>query len=106
MTASRMNPERAPGTGPGGPESAQDPQPGTERGGGGRIKAQRGAQGLDPDEQAFLDLHAPREEAHFDCPGYHSGLAADGGCWPATRPAAYHHWPETITDLDLPEETL
>jgi hypothetical protein len=33
---------------------------------------------LDPDEQAFLDLRAPREEAHVDCPAPHSGLGADG----------------------------
>ncbi|MFK0182343.1 hypothetical protein ACIQVR_41035 [Streptomyces xanthochromogenes] len=59
---------------------------------------------LDPDEQAWLDLEAPDEPRHFDWPGYHSGLAADGGCWPATRPAAYRHWPDTITDLQLPEE--
>ncbi|GHB55819.1 hypothetical protein GCM10010331_49600 [Streptomyces xanthochromogenes] len=49
---------------------------------------------LDPDEQAFLDLHAPAEEAHVDCPGYHSGLGAHGAPWPATT-----------TDLNLPEET-
>ncbi|MEV8523190.1 hypothetical protein AB0451_03380 [Streptomyces sp. NPDC052000] len=61
--------------------------------------------GLDADEQAFLDLHAPREEAHVDCPGFNSGLGADGGCWPATRQAAYRQWPDQITDLMLPEET-
>ncbi|MFE4867678.1 hypothetical protein [Streptomyces sp. NPDC056682] len=61
---------------------------------------------LDPDEQAFLDLHAPRDEPrHVDCPGYHSGLGATGLPWPATRQAAYRHWPDTITDLPLPEET-
>lgn len=60
-------------------------------------------QPLDPDERAFLDLHAPVEEAHVDCPGYHSGLGAHGGPWPATRRPAYRAWPDTTTDLNLPE---
>ncbi|WP_331445834.1 hypothetical protein [Streptomyces xanthochromogenes] len=59
-------------------------------------------QPLDPDERAFLDLHAPAEGAHVDCPGYHSGLGAHGAPWPATRQPAYRGWPDT-TDLNLPE---
>lgn len=59
---------------------------------------------LDPDERAFLDLHAPAETAHVDCPGYHSGLGATGLPWPATRRPAYRDWADTITDLLLPEE--
>jgi hypothetical protein len=60
---------------------------------------------LDPDEQAFLDCHAPADPERFDCPGFHSGLGATGLPWPATRQAAYRHWPDTITDLLLPEES-
>ena len=62
-------------------------------------------QPLDPDERAFLDLCCLDEPGWRDMPGYHSGLGATGLPWPATRRPAYRDWPDTITDLHLPEET-
>lgn len=63
---------------------------------------------FDEYEQAVLNLddHAD-EPVGFGCvPGYRFGLGAKGGPWPATRRPVWRDWPDTITDLPLPEETL
>ncbi|MFD9564402.1 hypothetical protein [Streptomyces sp. NPDC059994] len=63
---------------------------------------------LDEFGQPFLDLDHPGDQPpeSYYVPGYCFHLGAKGGPWPVTRRPVYRDWPDHITDLRLPEETL